>query len=74
MTTFLTLLKIEGKLVWKGIDILIFGICFPIILATVFGYLLSKDGPIRKVVFFRGVVIEKKTSHYLGCNRYCYLY
>lgn len=46
MTTFLTLLKIEGKLVWKGIDILIFGICFPIILATVFGYLLSKDGPI----------------------------
>lgn len=44
MNTFLTLLKIEGKLVWKGIDILIFGICFPIILATVFGYLLSKDG------------------------------
>lgn len=44
MSTFLTLLKIEGKLVWKGIDILIFGICFPIILATVFGYLLSKDG------------------------------
>jgi len=43
MNTFFTLLKIEGKLVWKGIDILIFGICFPIILATVFGYLLSKD-------------------------------
>jgi len=44
MSTFLTFLKIEGKLVWKGIDILIFGICFPIILATLFGYLLSKDG------------------------------
>lgn len=43
MSTFLTFLKIEGKLVWKGIDILIFGICFPIILATLFGYLLSKD-------------------------------
>lgn len=43
MNTFLTLLRIEGKLVWKGIDILIFGICFPIILATLFGYLLSKD-------------------------------
>lgn len=43
MSTFFTLLKIEGKLVWKGIDILIFGICFPIILATLFGYLLSKD-------------------------------
>jgi len=43
MSTFLTLLKIEGKLVWKGIDILIFGICFPIILATLFGYLLSKE-------------------------------
>ena len=39
----LTLLKIEGKLVWKGIDILIFGICFPIILGTLFGYLLSKE-------------------------------
>jgi len=44
MSTFLTFVKIEGKLVWKGIDILIFGICFPIILATLFGYLLSKDG------------------------------
>lgn len=44
MSTFLTFLKIEGKLVWKGIDILIFGICFPIILATLFGYLLSNDG------------------------------
>ncbi|MFP9131341.1 ABC transporter permease [Niallia sp. BSM11] len=43
MRTFFTFLKIEGKLVWKGIDILIFGICFPIILATLFGYLLSKD-------------------------------
>lgn len=44
MSTFLTFLKIEGKLVWRGIDILIFGICFPIILAILFGYLLSKDG------------------------------
>lgn len=44
MSTFLTFLKIEGKLVWKGIDIVIFGICFPIILATLFGYLLNKDG------------------------------
>lgn len=43
MSTFLTFLKIEGKLVWKGIDILIFGICFPIILAILFGYLLSND-------------------------------
>lgn len=43
MSTFFTFLKIEGKLVWKGMDILIFGICFPIILATLFGYLLSKD-------------------------------
>ncbi|OUS74803.1 multidrug ABC transporter permease [Paenibacillus sp. MY03] len=43
MSTMFTLLKIEGKLVWKGIDILIFGICFPIILAALFGYLLSKD-------------------------------
>ena len=43
MNTFLTLVKIEGKLVWKGIDILIFGIFFPIILATVFGYFLNKD-------------------------------
>lgn len=44
MNTFLTLVKIEGKLVWKGMDIFIFGICFPIILAIVFGYLLNKDG------------------------------
>ena len=43
MSTMVKLLKIEGKLVWKGMDILIFGICFPIILATLFGYLLSKD-------------------------------
>lgn len=43
MSTFFTFLKIEGKLVWKGMDILIFGICFPIILAALFGYLLSKD-------------------------------
>jgi ABC-2 type transport system permease protein len=43
MSTMFTLIKIEGKLMWKGIDILIFGICFPIILATLFGYLLSKD-------------------------------
>ena len=43
MSTFLTFLKIEGKLVWKGIGILIFGICFPIILATLFGYVLSND-------------------------------
>lgn len=43
MNTMLTLLKIEGKLVWKGLDILIFGICFPIILATIFGFLLNED-------------------------------
>ncbi|GIP17734.1 transport permease protein [Paenibacillus montaniterrae] len=43
MSTMFALLKIEGKLVWKGIDILIFGICFPIILAVLFGYLLSKE-------------------------------
>ncbi|OKP69280.1 multidrug ABC transporter permease [Paenibacillus sp. P3E] len=43
MSTMFTLLKIEGKLVWKGIDILIFGICFPVILAALFGYVLSKD-------------------------------
>ncbi|WNS42026.1 ABC transporter permease [Paenibacillus sp. MMS20-IR301] len=43
MSTMIALLKVEGKLVWKGIDILIFGICFPVILAALFGYLLSKD-------------------------------
>lgn len=44
MNTFLTFLKIEGKLVWKGMDILIFGVLFPIILALVFGYLLNGEG------------------------------
>lgn len=43
MSLFWTLLKIEGKLVWKGMDILIFGIILPIILATLFGYVMSKD-------------------------------
>ncbi|WP_340009137.1 ABC transporter permease [Paenibacillus sp. FSL K6-0276] len=43
MKLFWTLLKIEGKLVWKGMDILIFGIILPIILATLFGYVMSKD-------------------------------
>lgn len=43
MKLFYTLLKIEGKLVWKGMDILIFGILFPIILAILFGYLLNKN-------------------------------
>ncbi|OMD42194.1 ABC transporter permease [Paenibacillus odorifer] len=43
MKLFWTLLKIEGKLVWKGMDILIFGILLPIILATLFGYVMSKD-------------------------------
>lgn len=43
MSTFATFLKIEGKLVWKGMDVLIFGICFPIVLAAVFGYVLSKN-------------------------------
>lgn len=43
MTLFGTLLKIEGRLVWKGLDVLIFGILFPVVLATLFGYVLSKD-------------------------------
>ncbi|GGF98030.1 transport permease protein [Paenibacillus albidus] len=43
MTLFWTLLKIEGKLVWKGMDILIFGILFPIIMAAVFGFVMSKE-------------------------------
>ncbi|MBA9086377.1 ABC-2 type transport system permease protein [Fontibacillus solani] len=43
MSKFGTLLKIEGKLVWKGLDILIFGILMPIILAALFGYVMSKD-------------------------------
>lgn len=43
MSLFWTLLKIEGKLVWRGLDILIFGILFPIVLAIVFGYVMSKD-------------------------------
>ncbi|WP_339315224.1 ABC transporter permease [Paenibacillus sp. FSL R10-2734] len=43
MKLFWTLLKIEGKLVWKGMDILIFGIILPITLATLFGYVMSKD-------------------------------
>lgn len=45
MKLFWTLLKIEGKLVWKGMDILIFGIILPIILATLFGYVMSKEVP-----------------------------
>ncbi|MBU9719886.1 MULTISPECIES: ABC transporter permease [Bacillaceae] len=43
MSTFTTFLKIEGKLVWKGMDIFIFGICFPILLSLLFGYLLNND-------------------------------
>lgn len=43
MSLFGTMLKTEAKLVWKGLDILIFGILLPIILATLFGYVLSKD-------------------------------
>ncbi len=43
MSTFFTFLKIEGKLVWKGMDILIFGVLFPIILAVLFGYLLNNN-------------------------------
>lgn len=43
MNSFMTFFKIEAKLVWKSIDILIFGILFPIILGSIFGYTLSKD-------------------------------
>lgn len=43
MSLFWTMLKIEGTLVWKGLDILIFGILFPIILSVLFGYLMSSD-------------------------------
>ncbi len=43
MKTILTLVSIEGRLVWKGMDILIFGICFPVLLSALFGYLLSRD-------------------------------
>lgn len=43
MSTFATFLKVEGKLVWKGMDIFIFGVCFPIILALLFGFLLKDD-------------------------------
>ncbi len=43
MKTVLTLVSIEGRLVWKGMDILIFGIFFPVLLSALFGYLLSRD-------------------------------
>ncbi|WP_042352649.1 ABC transporter permease [Bacillus massiliigorillae] len=43
MSLFWTMLKIEGKLVWRGLDILIFGILFPIILSVLFGYLMSNN-------------------------------
>lgn len=46
MNTFLTFLKIEGKLVWKGMDIFIFGLCFPIILSLLFGYLMTNGDSI----------------------------
>ncbi|MNO44273.1 Inner membrane transport permease YhhJ [compost metagenome] len=52
MSTFSTLLKIEGKLVWKGLDILIFGIIMPIILAALFGYVMSKDASINGASMF----------------------
>lgn len=52
MTLFWTLLKIEGKLVWKGIDIVIFGILFPMILATLFGYVMSKDASVNGASMF----------------------
>lgn len=52
MSLFWTLLKIEGKLVWKGLDILIFGILFPIILAVLFGYVMSKDASVHGASMF----------------------
>ncbi|KKO54858.1 ABC transporter permease [Paenibacillus sp. DMB20] len=52
MNLFWTLLKIEGKLVWRGLDILIFGILFPIVLAIVFGYVMSKDGSVHGASMF----------------------
>lgn len=52
MTLFWTLLKIEGKLVWKGMDIVIFGILFPIILAVLFGYVMSKDASVNGASMF----------------------
>ncbi|WP_106769234.1 ABC transporter permease [Paenibacillus faecalis] len=52
MTMFWTMLRIEGKLVWKGMDILIFGILFPMILAALFGYMLSKDASVGGASMF----------------------
>lgn len=43
MMTFYTLTKIEAKLVWRGLDILIFGIIFPIIVALLFGYIMNNE-------------------------------
>ncbi len=43
MKSLITLARIEGRLVWKGMDIVLFGICFPVLLASLFGYLLSRD-------------------------------
>lgn len=52
MRIFGTMLQIEGKQVWKGLDILIFGILLPIILAALFGYVMSKDPSINGASMF----------------------
>ncbi|GAB6927347.1 ABC transporter permease [Paenibacillus sp. JCM 10914] len=52
MNMFWTILRIEGRLVWKGLDILIFGILFPIILAGLFGYIMSKDATLGGASMF----------------------
>ncbi len=43
MRSLITLVNIEGRLLWKGMDLFIFGFCFPVLLAALFGYLLSHD-------------------------------
>ena len=43
MKIVLALVTIEGLLVWRGMDILIFGILCRVLFSFLFGHLLSRD-------------------------------
>lgn len=45
MNRFFTLLKIEGKLSLRGMDMIIFALCLPVVVVVILGFIYS-DAPV----------------------------
>ena len=71
MNKFFTMLKTELKLSFRGMDMVIFALCMPVVVAVILGVILwSKNSGSRSKIYLFGTVLRGIIDHFDLC-RWC---